>query len=220
MSRTHLFADLKRYQQFWIDTAPAYPSRDAAEESRIWSAFYQFAEERPDGFERHCEPGHITGSALVLDPEGRQVLLMHHRKLDKWLQLGGHADGDTRVDRVANKEAQEESGLSRLEWIRYDLPDQLPGQVDRPLPFDLDIHWIPARKGEPAHRHYDVRYLLRLAQPEPIRRNAEAKELRWVPLHEASQWTEERSMQRQFQKVAYLQEQGLCPAGAGPIDNR
>jgi 8-oxo-dGTP pyrophosphatase MutT (NUDIX family) len=108
--------------------------------------FRDFALEHADCFERSCAPGHLTGSAWLVDAAGERVLLTHHRKLDRWLQLGGHADGDPDLARVALREAGEESGLRDL--------------VVRPEIFDLDRHLIPARNGDPAHWHYDVRFVV------------------------------------------------------------
>ena len=97
---------------------------------------------------RACfDDGHITGSAWVVDPAGSRLLLTHHRKLGKWLQLGGHSDGEPDTLAVALREAREESGL-RVRPISNAV-------------LDIDIHTIPALKGEPAHLHYDVRFALR-----------------------------------------------------------
>ena len=110
-----------------------------------------FVRAHPDCFLRSCREGHITGSAWILSADHRQALLTHHRKLDRWLQLGGHSDGESDPRQVALREAQEESGLARFRF--------LPEASD-PLPLDLDVHPIPAFGGEPAHLHLDVRFLL------------------------------------------------------------
>ena len=109
--------------------------------------FREFALGHADCLERSCRTGHFTGSAWLVDATGRRVLLTHHRKLDRWLQLGGHADGDSDLARVALREAEEESGLGDL--------------VVEPEIFDLDCHLIPERAAEPAHHHYDVRFVVR-----------------------------------------------------------
>ena len=86
-------------------------------------------ETQRDCFERSCFPGHVTASAWLLSPDGRRFLLTHHRKLDQWLQPGGHADGDTDLPRVALREAREETGLDvRLEALLgcYSKPDRDP----------------------------------------------------------------------------------------------
>jgi 8-oxo-dGTP pyrophosphatase MutT (NUDIX family) len=98
------------------------------------------------------------------------VLLMHHRKLQRWLQLGGHADGDADLRNVALREAGEESGLTDLQV----LPDI----------FDVDLHLIPARRDEPEHWHYDVRYVVVASGSEAFTVNEESLALAWRPIAE------------------------------------
>lgn len=117
-------------------------------------------------FLRTSFPGHFTGSALVVSADGSRALLHHHRKLDRWLQFGGHCDGDPDVVRVALREAVEESGIEGL-------------IVASARPFDLDIHEIPAHGNEPAHLHYDVRYMLIAPEGAEAVCSAESHELRW-----------------------------------------
>src|SRR5207253_4326 len=111
----------------------------AAERDRILA----FLDAHPDALHRSCVDGHLTGSALVVDPPSDRALLMHHRKLDKWLQMGGHADGEPDLAAVALAEATEESGIA--------------GLVLEPQPVDLDVHEVHP-PGEPAHLHLDVRF--------------------------------------------------------------
>ena len=99
-----------------------------------------------DAHLRTCREGHLTAAALVVDHRRTRVLLTHHRKLGKWLQLGGHLDGDANLAAGALREASEESGIRDL-------------AID-PDPIDLDIHTIPARPGEDEHLHLDVRFLV------------------------------------------------------------
>ena len=121
-------------------------------------------------FTRANLEGHFTGSAWLVSVDGNRVLLMHHRKLGRWLQPGGHADGDTDLARVALREAGEESGLVGL-----------VGEGDI---FDLDRHQIPARADEPAHWHYDVRYVVRAGDSETLLANEESLALAWRPISE------------------------------------
>ncbi|MGH8121950.1 MAG: NUDIX hydrolase [Rudaea sp.] len=118
-----------------------------------------------DAAERSLVHGHLTGSAWLVSEDGQRVLLTHHRKLDRWLQLGGHADGDPDLTRVALREAKEESGLS--------------GLVVAPAIFDLDRHEIPARGDEPAHWHYDVRFVVRATGNEAFSVSDESHALAW-----------------------------------------
>lgn len=159
-----------------------------------------FVRSTPDCFEREHLAGHVTGSALVVDRSRSRVLLMHHAKLGKWLQMGGHSDGDPDTPAVALREAQEETGLERLEMVC----DQ---------PFDLDIHEIPARGQEPAHLHYDVRYLVVGDPEEPLTINSESRGLRWFSLQEAQAATQEQSMLRQFAKALKPLSEKVHPVG-------
>jgi 8-oxo-dGTP pyrophosphatase MutT (NUDIX family) len=120
----------------------------------------------PECFERTAFPAHFTGSALVVSADGARALLNHHRKLDRWLQFGGHCDGDENVLRVAQREALEESGIAGL-------------IVASARPFDLDIHEIPAQRDEPAHFHYDVRYVFIAPENAAFVASEESHELRW-----------------------------------------
>jgi 8-oxo-dGTP pyrophosphatase MutT (NUDIX family)/ribosomal protein S18 acetylase RimI-like enzyme len=116
-------------------------------------------------FERARLAGHFTGSAWLVSADGRRALLMHHRKLDRWLQPGGHADGDPDLARVALREAAEETGLA--------------GLVVEPGVFDLDRHVIPARGSEPEHWHHDVRFVVRATGSETFAPNEESHALAW-----------------------------------------
>jgi len=131
-----------------------------------------FVRTHADCFERSCRDGHLTGSAWVLSPDHARVLLVHHRKLGRWLQPGGHADGEVALLRVAQREAREESGLANLTVVAAGLGS---------LPLDLDVHAIPARDDEAAHTHYDVRYLLVARGDEPLLPSPESHAVRWVP---------------------------------------
>ena len=125
----------------------------------------QFIRSTPDCFERSHAAGHITGSAWLLNPSGDKALMTHHRKLRRWLQPGGHADGQSDTAAVALREATEESGIEGIIL----LSDAI---------FDIDIHLIPARPGEPEHYHYDIRYLLQ-APHEQFVVSDESEALEW-----------------------------------------
>jgi len=163
-----------------------------------------------DCFERTCIPGHITGSALVVSRDLGSVLLTLHRKLGAWPQLGGHSEGDPLTRQVAMREALEESGLVGREFLPYEHVLALgqghspQGDSVVPLPFDLDCHVIPARKSEPEHIHYDVRYLIVADHHQPLVISDESQDLRWFSLAEAKALTEEASMVRQFVKLEWL----------------
>jgi 8-oxo-dGTP pyrophosphatase MutT (NUDIX family) len=127
-----------------------------------------FLEEAQRPFEREQLDGHFTGSAWLVSADGEKVLLTHHRKLSRWLQLGGHADGDADLAAVALREAEEESGLTGLSVM----PDI----------FDVDRHWIPERKNEPGHWHYDVRYVVTAGANDAFVISEESLELAWISI--------------------------------------
>jgi 8-oxo-dGTP pyrophosphatase MutT (NUDIX family) len=208
VERLDLLKTLTVYQDLW--------AAGAAEEEAILTRFRAFVEETPACFDRATVAGHVTGSALVVSSDRRQVLLTLHRKLGKWLQLGGHADGDPRVHEVARREVEEESGLTELAFLPYEQTlyeqgyEQGPKaggrtSLDWPLPFDLDCHAIPERPGEPAHVHYDVRYVIVADAGKPLVMSHESKDLRWFTVDEARKVTGERSMHRQFDKLEKLE---------------
>jgi 8-oxo-dGTP pyrophosphatase MutT (NUDIX family) len=138
-------------------------------------------------FERELEIGHITGSAWVLDLRREAALLTHHAKLDRWLQLGGHADGDSDVLRVALREAREESGLEEVRPVA--------GEI-----FDVDAHQIPARGSVPAHVHYDIRFLFEADREAPLRMTSESKGLAWVGLTRIHELNTDASVMRMVAK--------------------
>lgn len=141
-------------------------------------------------------PGHITASLFVVDPSSRMILLHHHRRLDRWLQMGGHLEGDEAPHLAALREGQEESGLHDLELVSDAIAD-------------LDVHAIPAGKGEPDHYHFDVRYVARTSSPQGIRMDAaESKELAWVPLANAVPQMNEEASTRVVQKIEALFREG------------
>lgn len=160
-----------------------------AHEAAMTAEIVRFVEAHPDCFLRSCLAGHLTGSAWIVDPARTRTLLTHHRKLDKWLQLGGHADGETDLAGVALREAHEESGLTRLRLVD-------------PAPFDVDQHRIPERAGVPAHWHLDLRFLIEADPAEPCVVSAESKDLAWVALDQVAARNAEESMARLVRKTA------------------
>jgi 8-oxo-dGTP pyrophosphatase MutT (NUDIX family) len=129
-----------------------------------------FVTRHPEPFDRRLAVGHLTGSAVVVAASGDRVLLLHHRKLDRWLQPGGHGDpGESTGEEVALREAREETGLRGLRL-----------HPEAPRPLDVDVHEIPARGSEPAHQHLDLRYLVVApAGAEATPSAEETNDLRW-----------------------------------------
>jgi ADP-ribose pyrophosphatase YjhB (NUDIX family) len=143
----------------------AYVPRDAGQE-RFRAHLMGWIDAHPaDAHQRSCLAGHLTASVLLLDHRRERLLLHHHAKLDRWLQFGGHCDGDANFRHVAWRELLEESGIE---------PAWMGGE-----PVDLDVHPIPARPGEPAHDHLDVRYVAVAPPGARAVLSDESKELRW-----------------------------------------
>jgi 8-oxo-dGTP pyrophosphatase MutT (NUDIX family) len=139
--------------------AARFPDEHDVTSFREWLA----SEAQP--FHRETRAGHFTGSAWLVSADGQRVLLMHHRKLQRWLQPGGHADGEADLANVALREAEEETGLTGLEV--------------QPELFDVDRHVIPARGQEPEHWHYDARYVVVARGSEAFAANEESLGLAW-----------------------------------------
>ncbi|MCB9988379.1 MAG: NUDIX hydrolase [Rhodospirillales bacterium] len=152
-------------------------------------AIVAFMNDNDDCFHRSCVPGHITGSALLINRTGDKVLLNHHRKLDLWMQFGGHCDGESDVLSVARRECIEESGIENVELVMPDV-------------FDLDVHVIPENttKGEPEHKHYDIRYLFRVTDDSDFVLSDESHDLRWCTYEEAKSLTTDPSVHRMLDK--------------------
>lgn len=130
----------------------------------------EFASTHENCCERTLSFGHFTGSCWLVSKDGQRVLLTHHKKLERWLQLGGHADGDSDLAQVALREAEEESGLSDL-------------SVEAEI-FDLERHAIPARGAEPEHYHHDVRFIVHANGSEDFVVSDESHALAWRTISE------------------------------------
>ncbi|MBB4729673.1 8-oxo-dGTP pyrophosphatase MutT (NUDIX family) [Xanthomonas arboricola] len=141
------------------------------DEAGLAEQFAQLLDDATNPFLRERVEGHFTGSAWVVSADGTRTLLTHHRKLQRWLQLGGHADGDRDLAQVALREAQEESGLSGL------------CLADAAI-FDLDRHWIPERGEVAGHWHYDARYVVVAGADEAFEVSEESLALAWRPVAE------------------------------------
>lgn len=174
----------------FLNELSAYDSKYPAENATT-QRFKQFVSTYDNCFDRSLQCGHVTGSAWLLNRAGTHVLLTHHRKLNRWLQLGGHADGNPDVLAVSLKEAQEESGIPHIKAVSEHL-------------LDIDIHQIPANSKEPAHLHYDGRYLLQTSISDDFIVSSESHALEWVELNKLCERTDEQSMLRMAEKTAQL----------------
>ena len=175
---------MEAWRESLAERFAAYAARLlAADEQMMAREFAPFIRAHADCLWRTCVPGHLTASAWIVDAARQRTLLTHHRKLDRWLQLGGHVDGDPDLAASALREAREESGLTKLVLVSAEI-------------FDLDRHRIPARGTEPEHSHYDVRFLIEADPDEPLVVTGESKDLAWVELARVAELNPEASLRR------------------------
>jgi 8-oxo-dGTP pyrophosphatase MutT (NUDIX family) len=153
------------------------------ERTSVVERIVDFVLRDPRCAERENEIGHLTGSAWIVSADRRKALLLHHRKLGRWIQPGGHADGELDLFGVALKEAVEESGLAQIRSVSREI-------------FDIDIHEIPAWKDVPPHLHFDVRFLFETDDAQPLVVNEESHGLAWVDLDALASYTDEESVLR------------------------
>ncbi|MBO7941447.1 MULTISPECIES: NUDIX hydrolase [Streptomyces] len=150
------------------DAVLVLKSHEGQDELR--QSYLDHLDTHPDGMWKSCGDGHVTASALVIDPERGRVLLTLHRKLRMWLQMGGHCEPqDTSLEAAALREATEESGIAGLTL--------LPGG-----PVRLDRHAIPA----PCHWHFDVQYAVLAPAGATQAISDESLDLRWFPYDEVA----------------------------------
>ena len=183
MNKLNALKSLDTLIQYYIKS---FPEENAA------TKMLDFYRNVPNCFQKDNQIGHFTGSAWVVSPDRKQILMTHHKKLNMWLQLGGHADGSEDLINVAMREAKEESGFENFILVS----DKI---------FDLDIHEIPATSADTKHIHYDVRFLLE-ADPEnnEIIISDESHDVRWIHLDEVLKRNSEDSMKRMVHKTIDL----------------
>ena len=164
------------------------------EEEKIVAKFFDFLDNQIDCFSRSNLYGHFTGSAWVVDETNNWVLMTHHYQLNKWLQLGGHADGNENLLDVATNEAIEESGLNNFKIVS----DKI---------FDIDIHTIPEYNNVPSHFHFDVRYLLEAKKgSEEIIVSKESKDVAWIKQNDVLKHNNEYSIKRMLNKGKHFKK--------------
>ena len=167
----------------------SYQTSDEAELEMVNETIH-FVRSNPECFERSLQTGHVTASGWVVSADRELVLLMHHRKLDRWFQPGGHCDGDPDVANVARKEVEEETGLTHFTLAK----DQI---------FDVDIHLIPANLKDSAHYHYDIRFLFEADPKSELIINMESKDVKWIPIREVQKLNDSESIMRMVRKTTF-----------------
>ncbi len=164
----------------------AHQAADAHEQQML-ERLITFVSDYDNFYSRELSVGHITASAWIVDEANSHALLLHHGKLNKWLQPGGHVEEDADILSASIREAHEETGV-----------DVKPHSEKI---FDVDIHEIPARPNEPAHFHYDIRFLLIADRAAPLLVSSESKDLAWVAIDEIERLTQEESVLRMARKI-------------------
>lgn len=176
--RGHIVSELEIYKE-------AHP-----EEGAVLERFLAFVRSREDAMLRSCAEGHVTGSAFIVDPGLKRLLLVHHRKLGLWVQPGGHCEAGEEAYEAALREAYEETGTRPRPWRDSSI-------------FDIDIHAIPALARSPAHLHYDLRFLF-VAEEGPVRLSEESRAVEWMDFAEARRRNPEASILRPLAKIVGL----------------
>lgn len=170
-----------------LQALSSYHPNDPSETEMVKETI-SFIQDNERCFENDLMIGHVTGSSWIVNPAKTHALLMHHQKLDKWFQPGGHCDGHYDVFLTAQREANEETGLI-VKPMSMDI-------------FDVDIHGIPAKGAMPAHKHYDIRFLFTATMDaEELSSNAEAKAIRWIKLDDVHRYNNSPSILRMVLKT-------------------
>ncbi len=172
--------------QFLLNNIKSYEPLQS--ESFVKDSFINFINENDNCFERSCLKGHVTASSFVVSPDKESILLCFHRKWNKWVQLGGHADGIEDTLQVALKETEEESGIciNQLEVVNELL--------------DIALFFVETSLTEASHYHYDVRYLM-FSKTWDVQVSKESKELRWVRFEDVKKLTTEVELLRAITKI-------------------
>jgi 8-oxo-dGTP pyrophosphatase MutT (NUDIX family) len=163
-------------------------SPDMPHEAAHLANTLSFVERETSPWHRGTVAGHLTASAWIINSERTHTLLVHHRRLDRWFQPGGHIEDDTDLLSASLREAMEESGLQVLTPQSHAI-------------FDIDVHPIPANPKESGHLHYDIRFAFRTAPGATPRASAESKAARWFSLEEVAQVNPDPSLARMVSKT-------------------
>lgn len=186
---------LDEYLTFWKESGLDALDPTFSKQRGCAQTMNSFAHQYPDCFKRTCLPGHFTTSAFVVAPCGNQVLLTYHAKLQRWLQLGGHIEGEDAMHKSAAREVEEESGIHAIEFL-------MRSSTGIPIPFDIDIHPV-GHSLETHHLHYDIRYAIRTLE-RGLTISEESLDLKWVDRKELPLYTQEDSILRMNAKFELL----------------
>ncbi len=178
---------LNEYKKQLLEQLENYKSYDIEEQTSV-NIVIDFMKNNTIVTGKKNTRGHLTGSAFITNKSKTKVLLTHHKKLNLWVQLGGHVDDGETVFEAAYREGIEESGLQTLQFHNQEI-------------FDIDVHMIPARKQDKEHYHHDLRYLFFADENDPIIVSDESQDVKWIPLDMIHQYTKETSLIRMVHKL-------------------
>ena len=173
-----------------LNALRAHQAADETESAHL-KRIISFVEQHTNCCSRDLTIGHVTASSWIVNDTGSHALLTHHRKLDRWLQLGGHIENDQDIITAALREAREESGLEDIHTVSETI-------------FDVDVHPIPARKTEPEHFHYDVRFLFQASHSDQLLISDESHDLGWFTIQEMQTMSFDDSIVRMINKMIAL----------------
>lgn len=166
----------------------AYQKWSPLFDPKIYAEFIELAKQGSQSCQRSFFPAHFTSSALVISRAKKSLLLIHHKKLAKWLQPGGHLEEGTSPYLNALREVLEETGVTLH-------LDQIWPSSQKIAPWQLDIHTIPANKKEPAHQHFDLRYLFEIDAEKTLTiEKKEVNQALWLPLSQISTTIKENAL--------------------------
>ena len=199
MDSTSLLHMLHAYTQQILPTFTKAPWFHLKQETEIVSRFYSLLAANTEVVARTAWNGHLTASGLLVSEDSKRVALTFHKKLGMWLQFGGHVEAqDKGLLEAAQRETREESGCHACEIF--------PTPTSH-LPLDLDIHALPPLGTEPAHLHFDVRFLL-YTREQTLITSHESNDVRWFSFEEALHRLTEPSMQRLLHKALWRKQNG------------
>lgn len=173
-----------------IETQLLAYKTDFEEEQQYIIQVQNFLNRNNDFYQKTNLKGHLTGSAWVVSEDRKQVLLIHHKKLNMWIQPGGHADdSDENLMETARREAVEECGLAELKLVSTSI-------------FDVDVHQIPEKGSVPSHIHYDIRFAFETNPNLDFNIDkSEILDAQWVDIQLLKGENTQRSIQRMALKM-------------------
>ena len=180
-------------QQLLLELLDNYCPYDSAEKESL-KATREFIKNSKEFWQRKNIIGHITVSTWVVASDFKHILLAHHRKFDKWLQVGGHIEScDENIVSAAKRELFEETGIREYTILSDGI-------------YDVDVHLIPTNGDETAHNHYDIRLAIIAPININLIQNSEIKDIKWIPVNDVKKFDINNSTVRMVKKTSSLSD--------------